>query len=120
MSDHILEVEHLKKSYVKDHPILDDISFAINKGEVVVVLGPSGCGKSTFLRCLNQLESIDEGVIKLNNVSFTEEKKQHKICITIKTKHLCSHSISCALSFLVFFFLDNYSIYLFIFVKNKN
>ena len=79
MSDHILEVEHLKKSYVKDHPILDDISFAINKGEVVVVLGPSGCGKSTFLRCLNQLESIDEGVIKLNNVSFAEEKKQHKI-----------------------------------------
>lgn len=50
----------------------------INKGEVVVVLGPSGCGKSTFLRCLNQLESIDEGVIKLNNVSFAEEKKQHK------------------------------------------
>ncbi|MDY4692573.1 MAG: amino acid ABC transporter ATP-binding protein [Blautia sp.] len=50
-------------------------SFSINKGEVVVIVGPSGCGKSTFLRCLNRLEEIDSGVLKLNGVSYEKEKK---------------------------------------------
>ena len=50
MGQPILEVEHLKKSYVNNVPILDDVSFSLQKGEVVVIVGPSGCGKSTFLR----------------------------------------------------------------------
>ena len=49
MGQPILEVEHLKKSYVNNVPILDDVSFSMQKGEVVVIVGPSGCGKSTFL-----------------------------------------------------------------------
>ena len=49
MGQPILEVEHLKKSYVNNVPILDDVSFSLQKGEVVVIVGPSGCGKSTFL-----------------------------------------------------------------------
>ena len=47
MGQPILEVEHLKKSYVNNVPILDDVSFSLQKGEVVVIVGPSGCGKST-------------------------------------------------------------------------
>ena len=68
MGQLILEVEHLKKSYVNNVPILDDVSFSLQKGEVVVIVGPSGCGKSTFLRCINRLEEIDTGVLKLNGV----------------------------------------------------
>lgn len=45
MGQPILEVEHLKKSYVNNVPILDDVSFSLQKGEVVVIVGPSGCGK---------------------------------------------------------------------------
>lgn len=45
------------------------------KGEVVVIVGPSGCGKSTFLRCINRLEEIDTGVLKLNGVSYEKEKR---------------------------------------------
>ena len=70
-----LEVEHLKKSYVNNVPILDDVSFSLQKGEVVVIVGPSGCGKSTFLRCINRLEEIDTGVLKLNGVSYEKEKR---------------------------------------------
>ena len=51
------------------HTVLDDISLTIEKGEVVVVVGPSGSGKSTFLRCINALESIQGGDIRVGNLS---------------------------------------------------
>lgn len=80
MSETILQVEHLKKSFVKGIPVLNNISFSIRKGEVVVVVGPSGCGKSTFLRCLNRLEEIDEGRILLDGAPITRGKrKEHQI-----------------------------------------
>lgn len=75
MSQKILKVEHLKKSFDKHMIVLNDISFSIKKGEVVVILGPSGCGKSTFLRCLNKLEDIDAGTLSLNGQSYENEKK---------------------------------------------
>ena len=59
MGDKILEVENLTKSYDKSKLVLNNLSFSLEKGEVVVIVGPSGCGKSTFLRCLNKLEEID-------------------------------------------------------------
>ena len=60
MGQPILEVEHLKKSYVNNVPILDDVSFSLQKGEVVVIVGPSGCGKSTFLKTLNRMNDLVE------------------------------------------------------------
>ena len=51
------------------HTVLDDISLTIEKGEVVVVVGPSGSGKSTFLRCINALESIQGGDIRVGILS---------------------------------------------------
>lgn len=79
MSEVILEVEHLVKSYDKKHIVLNDISFSLKKGEVVVFIGPSGCGKSTFLRCLNQLETIDSGEIRLDGEVITGNGNQQKI-----------------------------------------
>ncbi len=52
-----------------NHVVLDDISLSINQGEVVVVVGPSGSGKSTFLRCINALETIQDGDIRVNKLS---------------------------------------------------
>ena len=44
------------------------------------IIGPSGCGKSTFLRCLNRLEDIDEGELKLNGVNYEKEsRKIHEV-----------------------------------------
>jgi len=44
-------------------PVLKGISLDVRKGEVICLLGPSGSGKSTFLRCINHLETIDDGRI---------------------------------------------------------
>ena len=60
----ILEVEHVSKTF--DHTeVLKDISFTLEKGEVVSIIGSSGSGKTTFLRCLNFLERPDTGVIRV-------------------------------------------------------
>ncbi|MDP8951561.1 MAG: amino acid ABC transporter ATP-binding protein [Actinomycetota bacterium] len=47
--------------YFGDFQVLEDIDFAVEEGEVVVVIGPSGSGKSTLLRCINALEPISSG-----------------------------------------------------------
>jgi len=52
-----LRVEHLQKAYAPGlRPAVDDVSFVIAAGEIVVLLGPSGCGKTTTLRCIAGLE----------------------------------------------------------------
>ena len=58
----LLEIRHLVKKF-GENIVLNDISFSIEKGAVLVILGPSGCGKSTLLRCINGLESRDGGEI---------------------------------------------------------
>ena len=46
-----------------DNPVLRGIDMDVDAGQVVCLLGPSGSGKTTFLRCINQLETIDGGRI---------------------------------------------------------
>ena len=58
----LLEVKNLKKSF-GDNVVLKDISFNVEKGEVLSIIGPSGSGKSTLLRCITDLEQEDSGVI---------------------------------------------------------
>jgi len=72
MAETLLTVKHLVKQY-GDHIVLNDISLDIKKGEVIVVVGPSGCGKSTLLRCINALEPIQGGVIKLGDIPIEEQ-----------------------------------------------
>jgi glutamate transport system ATP-binding protein len=54
---------------------LRDINLEVARGEVVVVLGPSGSGKSTLCRCINRLETIDQGTILLDGIALPEEGK---------------------------------------------
>lgn len=58
----IIEISNLKKSY-GNLDVLKQITFNVNKNEVVAVIGPSGSGKSTMLRSLVNLEQIDNGNI---------------------------------------------------------
>ena len=69
----LLEVEHIEKSF-EETKVLKDVSFSLNEGEVVSIIGSSGSGKTTLLRCLNFLETPDEGVIKVANEVLLDMK----------------------------------------------
>ena len=62
----MIKVNNLCKSF-SGQEVLNGINAEIHDGEVVVVIGPSGSGKSTFLRCLNLMETPDEGEIWLDD-----------------------------------------------------
>ncbi|MGE8564970.1 MAG: amino acid ABC transporter ATP-binding protein [Achromobacter sp.] len=60
----MIQASAITKSFGANR-VLDKVSLTLEQGEVVAVIGPSGSGKSTFLRCLNHLETIDEGSIEV-------------------------------------------------------
>ena len=61
----ILDVRNIKKSFGKTE-VLKGIGFCLEKGEVLSIIGSSGSGKTTLLRCLNFLETADEGTIAVD------------------------------------------------------
>lgn len=69
----ILEVEHICKSFNRTE-ILKDISFSLEKGQVVSIIGSSGSGKTTLLRCLNFLEKPDRGVIRVSGETLFDSE----------------------------------------------
>ena len=75
----ILEVKNLRKNFGKTE-VLKGISFTLEKGEVLSIIGSSGSGKTTLLRCLNFLETAEQGTITVNGEKIFdgEEKKRYK------------------------------------------
>ncbi|MSR31142.1 MAG: amino acid ABC transporter ATP-binding protein [Gemmataceae bacterium] len=64
-----ITVRGIKKSF-DNRLVLDGIDLDIHEGETVALLGPSGSGKSTLLRCLNGLNSFDEGTVGIDQYSL--------------------------------------------------
>lgn len=84
----ILEVENICKSFGHTE-ILKNISFSLEKGQVLSIIGSSGSGKTTLLRCLNFLETPNKGVIKVNNeILFDAVEKKTKSEAEIRKKRL--------------------------------
>ena len=78
----VLEVKNLKKHF-DSLDVLKGVSFSLEKGQVLAIIGSSGGGKSTLLRCLNFLETPDEGEIIVNGKqllsSSEEEVRQNRL-----------------------------------------
>jgi general L-amino acid transport system ATP-binding protein len=70
----IIRIQSLNKWYGQFH-VLKDIDFEVAKGERIVICGPSGSGKSTLIRCINRLESHQEGSIVVDGIELTEDTK---------------------------------------------
>ena len=78
----ILEVRNLEKSF-GEIQVLRDINFSLEKGQTLAIIGSSGSGKTTLLRCLNFLETPDEGEILVNGKVLTsgndDEIRQNRL-----------------------------------------
>lgn len=77
MAKKLLEIKNLKKYYGKGDSLvkaLDDVSFDVYEGEMLVLLGNSGCGKSTLLNIIGGMDSLSEGQVLLNGVDITRYK----------------------------------------------
>ena len=71
----IIRMHDVNKWYGKFH-VLKDINLEVSAGERIVICGPSGSGKSTLIRCLNYLESHQQGRIIVNGTELTDNVKR--------------------------------------------
>lgn len=73
MNQTIVHMENVDKYYGTFH-VLKGINFSVKEGEIVVICGPSGSGKSTLIRCINKLEEIDSGNIRVDGYDLYNKK----------------------------------------------
>ena len=71
----LLEVNNIKKGF-EGTEVLRDISFSLERGQVLTIIGSSGSGKTTLLRCLNFLENPDSGTISVDGVSLLRRSEE--------------------------------------------
>ena len=69
----MVNVKGVNKHFGHLH-VLKDVSLDVARGEVVVIIGPSGSGKSTLLRCLNYLEPVQSGEIRVDGIRLDHHK----------------------------------------------
>jgi polar amino acid transport system ATP-binding protein len=95
MSSCVLEISKLRKSFDSE-VVLEDISITVPEHTATVFIGASGSGKSTLLRCINLLEPIDDGVIKLDGNDITDveinpDEVRRKIGMVFQAFNLFPH-----------------------------
>lgn len=95
MSNSVLEISKVRKSFDTEL-VLEDISIKVPEHTATVFIGASGSGKSTLLRCINLLEPIDDGVIKLDGHDITDveinaDEVRRKIGMVFQAFNLFPH-----------------------------
>ncbi len=96
ISEEILNVQNLEKTYVGGVHAVRGVSFEVNKGESLAIIGSSGSGKSTVLRCINRLIEPTKGVIKLrgeqiNTPAVDINEVRSRIGMVFQSFELFSH-----------------------------
>lgn len=81
----MLEIQNVKKHF-DGMEVLKGVSTSVNKGDVVAILGSSGSGKTTLLRCVNFLETADEGTLVFDGVPYSMHNASKKEIAQIRKK----------------------------------
>ena len=74
----MISLEHVNK-YFGEHHVLKDITLNVEQGEKIVIIGPSGSGKSTLIRCMNQLEKVNDGSVVIDNIEVMGVSKEEAV-----------------------------------------
>ncbi|KOF56430.1 MULTISPECIES: amino acid ABC transporter ATP-binding protein [Clostridium] len=75
----MIDLVDIKKDF-NGNEVLKGINLTVEKGEVIAIIGPSGTGKSTLLRCINQLEQVTSGDIRVDGKSvFSKKQKKNEL-----------------------------------------
>lgn len=69
-----IDFEQVTFAYTEEHPVLKNVSFTVQPGETVAIVGHTGSGKTTIISLLNRLYQINQGQIKIDDVSIDEWK----------------------------------------------
>lgn len=81
----MIDIKHLSKSF-GELKVLQNVSFRLEEGKVLVLIGPSGTGKSTLLRCINYLEKPDDGMITIGDITVDAKIIKRMIYISYVEK----------------------------------
>jgi polar amino acid transport system ATP-binding protein len=73
LGEPIVVMQDVRKSF-GDLEVIKGVSMSVRKGEVVCIIGPSGSGKSTLIRCINRLNEIDSGSIRVGGIEVNDPK----------------------------------------------
>lgn len=80
-----IQFNHVSFSYENEHPVLNDITFSIKKGEAIGIVGPTGSGKTTLIKMLPRLYDASQGQIILDSCPITQYSKdslrEHIACV---------------------------------------
>ncbi|CAM5194391.1 General L-amino acid transport system ATP-binding protein OS=Castellaniella defragrans OX=75697 GN=HNR28_002710 PE=3 SV=1 [Castellaniella defragrans] len=95
MAASFIEIDGISKHYGAQK-VIDQLSLSVEEHEVVTLIGPSGSGKSTLLRCLNGLETIDGGQIRVGGECITDrgvdiDKVRRHIGMVFQSYNLFPH-----------------------------
>ena len=82
----VLDVQHMEKHFGTTR-VLEDISFSLERGQTLAIIGSSGSGKTTLLRCLNFLETPDQGTISVNGSVVFDPATQRESEVRKKRLH---------------------------------
>ena len=81
----MLEVKKIRKSF-GNLEVLKGVDLNVEKGDVVAILGPSGSGKTTLLRCINFLETADQGTLIFDGESYDMSRTSRKEIAALRKK----------------------------------
>ncbi len=105
----LISVEKVKKSF-STLEVLKEISFSLEKGEVLSIIGPSGSGKSTLLRCITNLETIDSGKIVICGKTLVETPSDSDQAVYAKAQIMQEIRLSVGLVFQNFNLFPHFSV----------